>query len=73
MATALGCVEPTGNAAGCSEASVVRPGPAQPVPYPAEKARGGKILLRRPWQQIVFVAGLLAPLVLLLILYILSR
>jgi len=27
-------------------------------PYPAEKARGGEIILRRRWQRIVFIAGL---------------
>ena len=27
-------------------------------PYPAEKARGGEIILRKRWQRLVFVAGL---------------
>ena len=27
-------------------------------PYPAEKARGGEIILRKRWQRIVFVPGL---------------
>ncbi|HEY2889341.1 MAG TPA: hypothetical protein VGJ31_01880 [Dongiaceae bacterium] len=27
-------------------------------PYSAEKARGGEIILRRRWQRIVFIAGL---------------
>jgi hypothetical protein len=27
-------------------------------PYPSEKARGGEIILRRRWQRIVFIAGL---------------
>ena len=26
--------------------------------YPADKARGGDIVLKRPWQRAVFVAGL---------------
>jgi hypothetical protein len=26
--------------------------------YPAEKARGGEIILRRRWQRVVFIAGL---------------
>lgn len=26
--------------------------------YPASKARGGVIILRRPWQRAVFIAGL---------------
>ena len=30
----------------------------QPTPYPAEKARGGEIILRRPWQRVVFILGL---------------
>lgn len=27
-------------------------------PYPAEKARQGEIILRKRWQRIVFIAGL---------------
>ncbi len=27
-------------------------------PYPAEKARGGEIVLRKRWQRVVFVTGL---------------
>lgn len=45
--------------------------PSQPTPYPAEKARGGEIILRRPWQRIVFVIGLALPLVLLLLFFLL--
>ncbi|AHB49095.1 peptide ABC transporter permease [Hyphomicrobium nitrativorans NL23] len=30
----------------------------RPDPYPAGKARQGEIVLRRPWQRAVFVAGL---------------
>ena len=41
--------------------------------YPAEKARGGEIVLRKKWQRALFIAGLAAPLVLLLILIIWSR
>jgi hypothetical protein len=37
-------------------------GPPQPPPYPADKARGGEIILRRPWQRVVFVLGLALPL-----------
>ena len=33
----------------------------------AEKARQGEIILRKPWQRIVFIVGLLAPLVFFLI------
>lgn len=31
----------------------------KPKTYPAEKARQGEIILRQPWQRIVFVAGLI--------------
>ena len=37
---------------------MVRSAPPQPTPYPAEKARGAEIELRRPWQRYVFIAGL---------------
>lgn len=30
----------------------------RPEPYPAEKARGGEIILRRRWQRIVFIGAL---------------
>jgi hypothetical protein len=43
------------------------------TPYPAAKARGGEIILRAKWQRAVFVAGLAAPFVILLILMIFSR
>jgi len=44
----------------------VREGPAQPPPpakdkpeaYPAEKARGDEIILRKRWQRLLFIAGL---------------
>jgi len=42
--------------------------PAQPPPYPAERARGGEIILRRRWQRVVFITGLAIPAVLLLLL-----
>jgi hypothetical protein len=35
--------------------------------YSAEKVRQGDIILRKPWQRIVFVLGLVMPFVLLLI------
>ena len=38
----------------------------QPTPYPAEKARGGEIILRWPWQRIVFIVGLAVPILLLI-------
>ena len=47
---------------------MVRERPAQQPPYPAEKARGATIDLRKPWQRVVFILGLAAPIVLLLVL-----
>jgi len=44
-----------------------RTSPSPPV-YPADKARGGEIILRRPWQRAVFILGLAAPLILLVLL-----
>ena len=35
--------------------------------YPAEKARQGVIILRKPWQRLVFFGGLALPVILLLI------
>ncbi len=32
--------------------------------YPAEKASQGEIILRRPWQRAVFIAGLAAAVLL---------
>ncbi|HWB46966.1 MAG TPA: hypothetical protein VG900_16145 [Hyphomicrobiaceae bacterium] len=50
----------------------VREGPAQPAPphkdYPADKARGGDIILRRRSQRIIFVSGLIGAVVLALLL-----
>ena len=34
--------------------------------YPAEKARQGEIILKKPWQRVVFFGGLALPIVLLL-------
>ena len=39
---------------------MVREGPAQPAPYPAEKARGGEIILRTPLRRMIFAGGLIA-------------
>jgi hypothetical protein len=39
---------------------MVREGPAQPAHYPAEKARGGEIILRTRLRRMIFVGGLLA-------------
>lgn len=37
-------------------------------PYPAEKARGGEIILRTPAQRGIFIAGLAGAIVLMLVL-----
>jgi hypothetical protein len=47
-----------------------RTSPTSGPAYPAEKARGGEIILRRPWQRAVFIFGLAAPFVILLVLVI---
>jgi hypothetical protein len=51
---------------------MVREGPAQPAPppkqpYPAEKARGGEIILNTPGRRVVFIAGLLGAVVVAII------
>jgi hypothetical protein len=35
--------------------------------YPAERARQGRVILRKPWQRIVFIAGLAGCVLLALI------
>jgi hypothetical protein len=53
---------------------MVREGPAHPAPppkqepYPAEKARGGEIILNTPLKRWVFIAGLVGAVVLALLL-----
>ena len=47
---------------------MVREGPAQPAPYPAEKARGGEIVLKTRARRMKFVAGLVGAVVLMLVL-----
>ena len=39
-------------------------------PYPAEKARGGEIILNTPARRAVFLAGLIGAVVLLIVLMI---
>lgn len=51
----------------------VREAPAQPAPppkqpYPAEKARGGEIILRTPLLRAIFIGGLVGIFVLLIVL-----
>nr|WP_249804190.1 MULTISPECIES: peptide ABC transporter permease [unclassified Bradyrhizobium] len=40
----------------------------QTAPYPAEKARGGEIILRTPLRRAIFIAGLAGAAVLALLL-----
>jgi hypothetical protein len=40
----------------------------EPPPYPAEKARGGRIVLRTPLRRAIFIGGLVGIVVLALIL-----
>lgn len=47
---------------------MVREGPAQQAPYPAEKARGGKIILNTPARRAIFLAGFIGAAVLVLVL-----
>ncbi|MDT3686862.1 MAG: hypothetical protein RO009_17670 [Pseudorhodoplanes sp.] len=56
----------------------VREGPPQPAPppktepYPAQKARGGEIILRTPLRRAIFIGGLVGIFLLLLVLRLLS-
>lgn len=46
------------------------PAPAdEPRPYPAEKARAGRIVLRTPLQRFIFIGGLVALFVIVVILW----
>ena len=47
---------------------MVREGPAQPAPYPAEKARGGEIILRTQLRRMIFLGGLIGVAVIVLVL-----
>ena len=47
---------------------MVREGPAEPAPYPAEKAGGGEIILRTPLRRMIFIGGLIAVAVVALVL-----
>ena len=47
---------------------MVREGPAQPPPYPAEKARGGEIILRTPLRRMIFIGGLIGVAIVALVL-----
>jgi hypothetical protein len=41
--------------------------------YPAEKARGGEIILRKRWQRVVFIAGLAGAVILGFVFALLGR
>jgi hypothetical protein len=47
---------------------MVREGPAQPAPYPAEKARGSEIILRTRLRRAIFIGGLAAVFLIALLL-----
>jgi len=48
--------------------AMVRDKAAQPLAYPAAKARGGEIISRRRWQHVVFIGALALPVVLMVVL-----
>ena len=57
---------------------MVREGPAQSAPplkepYPAEKARGGTIILNTPTRRLIFISGLVGSVLLVIILGIFAR
>lgn len=52
---------------------MVREGPAQPAPppkepYPAERARGGEIILNTPRRRAIFIGGLVGIVLLVIVL-----
>lgn len=48
------------------------PAKNEPQPYPAEKARGGEIILRTPQRRIIFIAGLVGAVLLAALLGVLA-
>jgi hypothetical protein len=57
---------------------MVREGPAQPAPppkapYPAEKARGGEIILTTPARRAIFMTGLVGAVLMALLFGFLAR
>jgi len=46
----------------------VQPAPPTEEPYPAEKARGGTIILNTPARRLVFIAGLVGAGLLVIVL-----
>ena len=50
------------------ESEMVREGPPEPAPHPADKARGSEIIiLRHGWQLAVLIAGLALPVILIIV------
>ena len=47
---------------------MVREGPPQPAPTPADKARGGEIILRTPLRRTIFIGGLIGVAIVTLVL-----
>ena len=43
-----------------------------PIPYPAEKARGGEIILRTPARRVIFIVGLACIFIFVLLLRMLA-
>jgi hypothetical protein len=54
------------------EAPPQPPPPPKETPYPAEKARGGEIILRERWQRAIFIGGLVGAVLLAIVLRLLS-
>ena len=57
---------------------MVREGPAQTAPppkapYPAEKARGGEIILNTPARRAIFIAGLVGAVLVVFLFGLLAR
>jgi hypothetical protein len=50
------------------ETDPVSPATNDPQPYPAEKARGGEIILRTAWRRIIFISGLAGAVLLAILL-----
>lgn len=51
----------------------VQPVPPTEQPYPAEKARGGTIILNTPARRLIFIAGLIGAALLMIVLGIFAR
>jgi hypothetical protein len=48
------------------------PSAQEPPPYPAEKARGGEIILGTRAQRVIFIAGLAGAVILVLLLQLMA-